>query len=55
MSNFQINKIQKLLKYDTKEAEHLMQLMDETGDQPDWSEFSNKQFESHFKMILTGY
>jgi hypothetical protein len=55
MSKFQLNTIQGVLGYDIKQAEHLMQLMDETGDQPDWSEFSDQQFQSHFKMVLAGF
>ena len=54
MSKFQLNTIQEVLGYDTQQAEQLIQLMDETGDHPDWSEFSTKQFRNHFKMVLAG-
>ena len=55
MSKFQVETIQQVLGCDTKQAEELIQLMDETGDYPDWSEFSNRQFKSHFKMVLAGF
>jgi hypothetical protein len=55
MSKYQLNTIQEVLGCDIKQAEHLIQLMDETGDHPDWSEFSTKQFRSHFKMVLAGF
>jgi len=55
MSKFQVETIQQVLGCDIKQAEELIQLMDETGDYPDWSEFSNRQFKSHFKMVLAGF
>lgn len=55
MSKFQLNTIQAVLGCDIKQAEDLMQLMEETGDEPDWSEFSDRQFRSHFKMVLAGF
>jgi hypothetical protein len=55
MSKYQLNTIQEVLGCDIKQAEHLIQLMDETGDHPDWSEFSTKQFRSHFKIVLAGF
>ena len=55
MSKYQLETIQEVLGCDIKQAEDLIQLMDETNDHPDWSEFSTKQFRSHFKMVLAGF
>jgi hypothetical protein len=55
MSKFQLQTIQEVLGFDIKQAENLIQLMDTTGDHPDWSEFSNTQFRKHFKMVLAGF
>ena len=55
MNKFQLNTIQEVLGYNIQQAEELIQLMDETGDHPDWSEFSTKQFCSHFKMVLASF
>jgi hypothetical protein len=55
MSKFQLETIQAVLGCDIKQAEELIQLMDETGDYPDWSEYSTKQFQNHFKMVLAGF
>jgi hypothetical protein len=55
MSKFQLQTIQEVLGFDTKQAENLIELMDTTGDHPDWSEFSNTQFRKHFKMVLAGF
>lgn len=54
MSKFQLKTIQEVLGCDIKQAEELMELMDQTGDYPDWSEYSNKQFRNHFKDVLAG-
>jgi len=55
MSKFQIGVIQEVLGFDVQQAENLMELMDSTGDHPDWSEFSDAQFRKHFKMVLAGF
>ena len=55
MSKFQLQTIQEVLGFDIKQAEDLMELMDTTGDQPDWSEFSTTQFRKHFNMVLAGF
>lgn len=55
MSKFQLETIQAVLGCNIKQAEELIQLMDETGDYPDWSEYSTKQFQNHFKMVLAGF
>jgi len=54
MSKFQVRVIQEVLGFDIKQAENLMQLMDATGDHPDWSEFTDQQFRKHFKSVLGG-
>lgn len=55
MSKFQLQTIQEVLGFDTKQAENLIELMDTTGDHPDWSEFSTTQFRKHFRMVLAGF
>ncbi len=55
MSKYQINTIQEVLGFSVEQAEELLETMDTTGDHPDWSEFSDKQFRSHFKMVLAGF
>ena len=54
MSKFQINTIKEVMGFNDEQTESLINLMDATGDYPDWSEFSTKQFRSHFKMVLLG-
>jgi len=55
MNKFQLETIQEVLGFNVKQAEDLMELMDTTGDHPDWSEFSDTQFRNHFEMILKGF
>jgi hypothetical protein len=55
MNKFQLETIQEVLGFNVKQAEDLMELMDTTGDHPDWSEFSDTQFRNHFKMVLQGF
>ena len=54
MSKYQINTIKEVMGFEDKEAENLINLMDTTGDHPDWSEASNTQLRNHFKMVLLG-
>jgi adenine-specific DNA methylase len=54
MSKFQINTIKEVMGFNDEQTESLINLMDVTGDYPNWSEFSTKQFRSHFKMVLLG-
>ena len=52
MSKYQFNTIQKVMGLTPEEAERLVQLMDANNDHPDWSEYSDSQFRSHFKSVL---
>lgn len=54
MSKFQLKTIQEVMGFNVEQAENLMNLMDQTGDYPDWSEYSNSQFRKHFKSVLLG-
>ena len=54
MSKFEIETIQKVMGFNVEQTENLINLMDETGDYPDWSEASNTQLRNHFKMVLLG-
>jgi hypothetical protein len=54
MSKYQVETIQKIMGFNDEQTENLINLMDETGDYPDWSEASNTQLRNHFKMVLLG-
>ena len=54
MSKYQINKIQQVMGFNAEETINLINLMDATGDYPDWSEDSDNELRKHFKMILLG-
>ena len=54
MSKYQVEIIQKVMGFNDEQTENLINLMDETGDYPDWSEASNTELRSHFKMVLLG-
>lgn len=54
MSKYQRQIIREVMGFSDEQAEHLMNLMDATGDHPDWSEFSNAQFRRHFLLVLAG-
>lgn len=54
MSAYEIKTIQKIMGFTTEEAENLINLMDETGDHPDWSEDNDKQLRNHFMLVLAG-
>lgn len=54
MSKYQLKTIQEVMGFTPDEAEHLVELMNANNDHPDWSEFSNSQFRSHFKSVLAG-
>jgi hypothetical protein len=54
MSKYQINKIQQVMAFNAEETANLINLMDATGDYPDWSEASDKQLRNHFNMVLAG-
>ena len=54
VSKYQINKIQQVMGFNAEETTNLINLMDATGDYPDWSEDSDNELRKHFKMILLG-
>jgi hypothetical protein len=54
MSKYQINKIQQVMGFNAEETANLINLMDATGDYPDWSEASDKQLRNHFNMVING-
>jgi len=54
MSKYQINTIKEVMGFSTEDAEVLIQMMDSTGDHPDWSESTTRELRSHFKSILAG-
>lgn len=54
MSKYQMKTIREVMNFSEEQAEHLMSLMDSTGDHPDWSEFSTAQFRRHFALVLAG-
>ena len=54
MSKYQVETIQKIMGFNDKQTENLINLMDATGDYPDWSEASNTELRNHFKMVLLG-
>lgn len=52
MSKYQVTTIQEVMGFTAEQAEQLIQVMDANNDHPDWSEFSDRQFRSHFKSVL---
>ena len=54
MSKYQVEIIQKVMGFNHKQTENLINLMDSTGDYPDWSEASTTELRNHFKMVLLG-
>ncbi len=54
MSTYEMDTICKVMGFTEEQAIELMNLMDETGDYPDWSEDSDAQLRSHFKLVLMG-
>ena len=54
MSKYQITTIQKVMGFTAEQATDLIQVMDMTGEHPDWSEATERQLRNHFKLILAG-
>jgi len=54
MSKYQLKTIREVMGCSDEQAHTLMNLMDATGDHPDWSEFSTEQFRRHFTLVLAG-
>jgi len=54
MSKYQETRIQQVMGFNAEETINLINLMDATGDYPDWSEDSDNELRKHFKMILLG-
>lgn len=54
MNKYQMSRIQQVMGFNAEETINLINLMDSTGDYPDWSEDSDIELRKHFKMILLG-
>jgi hypothetical protein len=54
MSKYQIITIQQVMGFTAEQAQDLIQVMDATGDHPDWSEATDRQLRNHFNLVLAG-
>ena len=54
MSKYQETRIQQVMGFNAEETTNLINLMDATGDYPDWSEASDRELRNHFNMVING-
>jgi len=54
MSDFRVRKIKRVMGYNAEQTEEFINLMDEIGAYPNWSEASNDQLLNFFQLVLLG-